>query len=91
MLWTSELGRAPSPGPKTAVAGAVGPWEGGGTVWPSVWSLGKPQESTEGLGARLSPPGAASLASSPTLTTPRPLRLPVQIRPSLCSGAPLLC
>lgn len=34
VLWTSELGRAPSPGPKTAVAGAVAPGKEAGQSGP---------------------------------------------------------
>lgn len=52
----------------------VGPRQGGGKSGPVSGHWVTAGKHTR-VGARLSPPGATSLASSPTLTTRRPLRL----------------
>lgn len=75
VLWTSELGQSTQPRAKSCSGcGRSAPGKEVGKSGPvsGHWvTAGKHRR----VGARLSPPGATSLASSPTLTTHRPLRL----------------
>lgn len=90
--WTSELGQSTQPRAKSCSGcGRLAPGKEAGKSGPVSGHWVTTGEHRK-FGARLSPPGAASLASGPMLTTARPLWRPgLTHGPSLCSCTPLLC